>query len=140
MKLTSFFSTLAVVSYANADEGVYLVNSRKGNEISSGMAYYADINHSHLQQPSAYTDVTHGDHIVWEGRRVTGNFNSGVSLTSTINADAFEKGNNAWVGSGNNGFKDFTCWKTYERAKPVPLLYSVDGWSVFGVYRCSENR
>jgi hypothetical protein len=36
------------------------------------MAYYADINHRHLQQPSAYTDVTHGDHIVWEGRRITG--------------------------------------------------------------------
>jgi hypothetical protein len=73
MKFTSFLGALAAVQAVNAGESVYVVNSRKGNEVSSGFAYYADNRVSPWgRQPDAYTDVTHGSLRVWEGKRTTG--------------------------------------------------------------------
>ncbi|CEI61421.1 unnamed protein product [Fusarium venenatum] len=142
MKITSLLTGIFAAHYASA-ELVYLVNSVKGNEISSGMAYYAD-GHSaeNFAQPQDYTDVTHGSNVHWEGKPVKeqGNFSSGVSFTSNIFADAASKDLNQWAGSGNNGFKDFTCWKAYSnRGKPF-LLYRVDGWEVYSIYFCRNNK
>lgn len=73
MKFTSFLSVLAAVQAVNAGESVYVVNSRKGNEVSSGFAYYADNKVSPWgRRPDDYTDVTHGSLRVWEGKRTTG--------------------------------------------------------------------
>ncbi|KAL4731230.1 hypothetical protein ACLX1H_000193 [Fusarium chlamydosporum] len=60
MKFTSFLAAAFAAHTVNA-ELVYLVNSKKGNEISSGMAYYAD-GHSVANgaRPDDYTDVVHG--------------------------------------------------------------------------------
>ncbi|CAJ0546562.1 Ff.00g011890.m01.CDS01 [Fusarium sp. VM40] len=139
MKLTSFLGALATVEAVNAGESVYVVNSRKGNEVSSGFAYYADNKVSPWgRRPDDYTDVTHGSLRVWEGKRTTGRFSSGVSFYVDINADAYQQGYNAWVGGGNNGFKQFTCHKTHDRAVVVPTLYTVDGWTVQGIYWCRE--
>ncbi|QPC70414.1 hypothetical protein HYE68_001166 [Fusarium pseudograminearum] len=142
MKITSFLTTIIAAHYASA-EMVYLVNSVKGNEISSGMAYYAD-GHSaaNLAQPDTYTDVTHGYNVHWEGNDVKGTFSSGVTFTSKIAADAASKTYNSWVGSGNNGYKDFTCWKTSNpgSSPSFSLLYRVDGWDVYSIYFCRNNN
>lgn len=76
MKITAF--TSALVGAASAADTLYLVNSWKGNEISSGMAYYAD-GHDATggtggSRPDDYVDVSHGSHIIWEGQPVKGKF------------------------------------------------------------------
>jgi hypothetical protein len=48
-------------------DGVYLVNCFKGNEISSGIAYYANLGNNDGQQPTSYINVTQGSNILWEG-------------------------------------------------------------------------
>ncbi|KAF5672115.1 allantoate permease [Fusarium circinatum] len=71
MKVTSFLTALAGVHSVTAYEYVYLVNSVKGNEVSSGMAYYGDKNPpGNMTRPSDYTDVTHGTFTYWEGKAV----------------------------------------------------------------------
>ena len=49
-------------------DGVYFVNCQRGNEISSGLAYYRNLNPgaNDGQQPDAYVDVSHGSFITWE--------------------------------------------------------------------------
>ncbi|EKJ72297.1 hypothetical protein FPSE_07526 [Fusarium pseudograminearum CS3096] len=139
MKFTAFTAALAGITSVNAAwESIYIVNSRKGNEISSGCAYYQDNAGAWGRRPDDYVDVTHGSHRVWEGKRTACRFNSGVTFNVDINADAYEQNNNAWVGGGNNGFKQFTCHKTHNRAVTVPTLYTVDGWTVQGIYWCRE--
>jgi hypothetical protein len=74
MKITSFL-TATLVGAAAARDTVYLVNSYKGNEISSGMAYYADGHEATGgSRPDDYVDVVHGSNIIWEGRAVKGKF------------------------------------------------------------------
>ncbi|KAF5964702.1 allantoate permease [Fusarium bulbicola] len=71
MKVTSFLTALVGVHSVAAYEYVYLVNSVKGNEVSSGMAYYGDKNPpGNMARPSDYTDVTHGSFTYWEGKAV----------------------------------------------------------------------
>ncbi|KAF4339549.1 myroilysin precursor [Fusarium beomiforme] len=120
MKITSFLTAALFGAHAaTAAESVYLVNSVKGNEISSGIAYYKD-GHSATggSRPDDYVDVVHGSNIIWEGRTVKGTFGSGVSFTSNIFADAAGKQINACPGG-----KDW-------------VLYTVDGWTVKVVYYC----
>ncbi|KAG8665183.1 hypothetical protein FPOAC2_14426 [Fusarium poae] len=90
MKFTSFTAALAGLTSVNAAwESIYLVNSRKGNEISSGCAYYVDNAGAWGRRPDDYTDVTHGTHHVWEGKRTACRFGSGVTFNVDINANAF---------------------------------------------------
>jgi len=74
MKIAAFL-TSALAGAAAARDSVYLVNSYKGNEISSGIAYYAD-GHSATggSRPDDYVDVVHGSNIIWEGQTVKGRF------------------------------------------------------------------
>ncbi|KAI7758877.1 hypothetical protein ACKAV7_011489 [Fusarium commune] len=152
MKITAFLAS-AFVGAATAADTLYLVNSWKGNEISSGMAYYADGHEpSDGPRPDDYVDVTHGSHVIWEGQPVKGKsfeslekaavdwqlgtFGTGVSFTSNIFADAASKHDNAWAGTGTNGYHTYNCWKrTGPVGKPV-VLYTVDGWTVETVYYC----
>ncbi|KAG5753140.1 hypothetical protein H9Q69_008481 [Fusarium xylarioides] len=73
MKITAVLNA-ALICAASAADTLYLVNSWKGDEISSGMAYYAD-GHDATggtggSRPDDYVDVTHGSHIIWEGQPV----------------------------------------------------------------------
>lgn len=82
MKITAFL-TAAFVGAASAADTLYLVNSWKSNEISSGMAYYAD-GHDATggtggSRPDDYVDVTHGSHIIWEGQPVKGKSVSSIA-------------------------------------------------------------
>ncbi|KAF5670469.1 myroilysin precursor [Fusarium denticulatum] len=71
MKVTSFLTALVGAHSVGAYEYVYLVNSVKGNEVSSGMSYYGDKNPpGNMARPSDYTDVTHGTFTYWEGKTV----------------------------------------------------------------------
>jgi hypothetical protein len=49
-------------------DGVYFVNCQRGNEISSGLAYYRNMNPgaNDGRRPDAYVDVSHGSFITWE--------------------------------------------------------------------------
>ncbi|KAM0467322.1 hypothetical protein ACHAP7_012065 [Fusarium lateritium] len=136
MKLTSFL-TSALVGASTARDTIYLVNSSKGSEISSGMAYYGDGHESTGgSRPDDYVDVVHGSNVRWEGQSVKGTFGSGVSFTSNIFADAGGKQGNSWSGTGTNGFHTYNCYKgTRTNAKPW-ALYTVDGWTVNVIYWC----
>ncbi|KAF5648955.1 myroilysin precursor [Fusarium sp. NRRL 52700] len=139
MKITAFL-TSAVIGVATAADTLYLVNSWKGNEISSGMAYYAD-GHDATggiagSLPDDYVDVTHGSYATWEGQAVKGTFGTGVSFTSNIFADAASKHDNSWVGTGTNGYHTYNCWKRFGPAGKPVILYTVDGWNVQTLYWC----
>lgn len=72
MKITSFLVSALIGSVAARDT-IYLVNSYKGNEISSGMAYYADGHEQNgVSRPDDYVDVVHGSNVHWEGQNVKG--------------------------------------------------------------------
>lgn len=49
------------------NDGIYLVNCFKGDQISSGIAYYSFLGNNDGQQPTAYIDVAKGNNILWEG-------------------------------------------------------------------------
>ena len=49
------------------NDGVYLVNCFKDNQISSGIAYYSFLGNNDGKQPTAYIDVAKGTNILWEG-------------------------------------------------------------------------
>ncbi|KAF5694694.1 myroilysin precursor [Fusarium denticulatum] len=139
MKITAFL-TSALVGAVTAADTLYLVNSWKGNEISSGMAYYAD-GHDATggtggSRPDDYVDVTHGSYATWEGQPVKGTFGTGVSFTSNIFADAASKHDNAWAGTGTNGYHTYNCWKRFGAAGKPVILYTVDGWTVQTLYWC----
>jgi hypothetical protein len=53
----------------NNPDGVYLVNSLRGNERSSGLAYYKNMRFggNDGQQPDDYTDIVHGSLLDWSG-------------------------------------------------------------------------
>ncbi|KAF5566564.1 myroilysin precursor [Fusarium napiforme] len=141
MKVTSFLTALAGFHSVAAYEYVYLVNSVKGNEVSSGMAYYGDKNPpGNMVRPSDYTDVTHGTFTYWEGKAVKGKFRSGVTFTSQIAAGAVKMDLNAWAGTGSNGYKKFNCYKSIGRNKGAKVLYEVDGWKVYNVYNCINQK
>ncbi|RSL59086.1 hypothetical protein CEP53_005944 [Fusarium sp. AF-6] len=140
MKFTSIAALLFGAQSATALEYVYLVNSQRGNEYSSGMAYYGE-GHTAANQarPDDYTDVTHGGNIHWEGQPVKGTFGTGVTFTSEIFANAASKRTNAWTGTGTNGFHNFNCYKSTDPGAPARVLYTVDGWSVYSIYWCINN-
>ncbi|KAM5354902.1 hypothetical protein ACJ41O_001548 [Fusarium nematophilum] len=140
MKITSLLTAALVGTQSvTAFEYLYLVNSQKGNEISSGMAYYGEGHTaSGGRRPDDYTDVVHGTNVRWEGRSVNGTFRTGVTFTSKIFADAAGKGPNAWAGTGSNGFSKFNCYKETNPGASR-LLYTVDGWSVYSIYWCINN-
>ena len=72
---TTYLIAAALAAYTASAETVYLVNSFKGSETSSGMAYY-DNNHSSANQarPQDYTDVVQGRNVHWEGETVKGEY------------------------------------------------------------------
>ncbi|KAK5118447.1 hypothetical protein LTR62_002961 [Meristemomyces frigidus] len=49
------------------NDGVYFVNCFKGNQVSSGIAYYSFLGNNDGQQPTAFINVTQGSNVVWEG-------------------------------------------------------------------------
>lgn len=61
-------------SSGSGGDGVYLVNSRKGDQLSSGFAYYSHINSLNTgSQPDAYIDIKKDGNVFWEGATQTGN-------------------------------------------------------------------
>ena len=59
---------------ASGGDGVYLVNSSKGGQRSSGFAYYSHIGSFNTgRQPDAYIDIKTDGNVTWEGATQTGN-------------------------------------------------------------------
>lgn len=58
----------------STNDGVYLVNCFKGDQISSGIAYYAFLGNNDGQQPTAYIDVSKGRNTTWEGTPGSGSY------------------------------------------------------------------
>jgi hypothetical protein len=56
------------------NDGVYLVNCFKDNQVSSGIAYYSFLGNNDGKQPTAYIDVSKGQNIQWEGTPGSGEF------------------------------------------------------------------
>ncbi|KAF7560934.1 hypothetical protein G7046_g3189 [Stylonectria norvegica] len=135
MKIVSLITALAVGSQVATAELIYLVNSSKGGEVSSGIAYYAD-GAEPPSQPTDYVDVAHGSNVVWEGHTIKGTFGSGTSFTSNIFADSASKRMNAWAGTGSNGYKNWNCYKTSNPDSNPFLTYQTSGWNVYSIYFC----
>ncbi|KAL1860386.1 hypothetical protein VTK73DRAFT_7368 [Phialemonium thermophilum] len=106
---------------AAAGETVYLVNCGIGGSgvEYSVMAYYPDGsvtaggNVPPTNDNEAQITVSGTQH--WEGQAVTGHFPSGVSFTSHIQANAQSQPDFSNVGTGNNGFRNFVCFKDNKR-------------------------
>ena len=50
----------------NTQDGVYLVNSTRGDQRTSGLAYYVHFGNNDGQQPDDYVEVNGGDYTWWE--------------------------------------------------------------------------
>ena len=68
-------------------DGVYLVNCFKGDQISSGVAYYSFLGNNDGQQPTAYIDVVKGGNQIWEGEPGSGMFEFEMSRIKGLEAD-----------------------------------------------------
>lgn len=56
---------MAGITRTNVD-GVFFVNCRRGDEVSSGLAYYKEMNLEGGSGPDDYVDVVHGSFTTWE--------------------------------------------------------------------------
>lgn len=129
-------------------DGVYLVNCFKGNKISSGIAYYANLSNNDGQQPTSYINVTQGSNVIWEGTPgsgektrydpswalanvILGTFPDGNKVSWSIVANAGTMAAYSNVGTAGNNFEHWNVYKDKYR-----LLYEVDGWQCFTVYWC----
>jgi hypothetical protein len=111
-------------------DGVYLVNSVKGNEISSGYAYYSELGWNNLgKQPQAYINVIQGKYQTWESHTIFGTFADGDVFSSTVSANAPSAKYGAPCGTAANKYRPMTIYKD-----DYKLLYEVDGWQVHAVY------
>jgi len=110
-------------------DGVYLVNSIKGNQISSGFAWYRDFKNSQGQQPGAYIDIKKDGYFTWEGAIGKGTFADGNIFECLVASDAATKSTGTIVGAAGNKFRSFTVYKS-----DYHVVYTIDGWAVHAVY------
>jgi hypothetical protein len=57
---------------ASTQDGVYLVNSTKGSQWTSGFAWYASMGNNDGQQPGAYINIDTASTVTWEGSSFSG--------------------------------------------------------------------
>jgi hypothetical protein len=50
----------------NTQDGVYLVNRVRGNQRTSGLAYYVNFGNNDGQEPDDYVEVSNDDYMWWE--------------------------------------------------------------------------
>jgi len=111
-------------------DGVYLVNSVKGNHISSGFAYYSELGWNNIgKQPTAYINVIQGKYQTWESHTIFGTFSDGDVFSSSVNSNAPSAKYGAPCGTASNKFRPMTIYKD-----DYKLLYEVNGWQVHAVY------
>jgi hypothetical protein len=74
MKVTAFIVAVVGAVSVNAanDDSYFIVNSRRGGEVSSGVAWYSNRNNAWGRQPQNYVDVEHGVVRKWEGQQTEG--------------------------------------------------------------------
>ncbi|KAK0111746.1 hypothetical protein ONS95_002083 [Cadophora gregata] len=111
-------------------DGIYLVNCRRGQEISSGVAYYRNLRNggNFGQIPDDYVDVTKGSFTNWE-QTGTVTFGNGTRFRWSIINDAQAKANFTRVGVADNTFVAFNLYKDTQA-----VLYEVDGWKCQAIY------
>lgn len=126
-------SEIPPITQLKHQDGVYLVNSIRGNEKSSGLAYYKNMRFggNDGQQPDDYTDIVHGELLQWQGYH-QGRFGNGTVFESWINDNAASQPTSALVGGATNGFTNFEIYRDHSR-----VLYEVDGWKVFTEFWCN---
>ncbi|KAI0160432.1 hypothetical protein GGR57DRAFT_519312 [Xylariaceae sp. FL1272] len=96
-------------------DGNYLVNCHRGGEISSGVAYYKNIqpttstNVNH--RPDDYVDVSHGWYNQWEKYGRIQFPSSGVKVTWSIFGTANSLPPNSYAGLADN---TYIYWKVYK--------------------------
>ena len=131
-------------------DGVYLVNCFKGNERSSGIAWYKNLGNNDGKQPDAYIDTQKGGNTIWEGTPGSGKnfvkwscekylltvhtlaiFPDKNIVAWQIDPNAQTEATYALVGSAKNNFELWNVYKDKYR-----LLYEVDGWQCYTVYWC----
>ncbi|KAH7350893.1 hypothetical protein BKA65DRAFT_246865 [Rhexocercosporidium sp. MPI-PUGE-AT-0058] len=113
------------------NDGVYLVNCFKGDQISSGIAYYSFLGNNDGQQPTAYIDIAKGSNVTWEGSLGSGTFPDGNVVRWSIVANAGSLATYSNVGIASNLEEHWNVYKDKYR-----LLYEVDGWQCYTVYWC----
>ncbi|PNP84150.1 hypothetical protein FNYG_02838 [Fusarium nygamai] len=138
MKVTAFIVAMVGAVSVNAadDDSYFIVNSRRGNEVSSGVAWYSNRNNAWGRQPQNYVDVEHGVVRKWEGQQTEAYFKDGSWFKVNIDHLGYDKAAGEHVGFGWNKWRSFNCYKTHNRAVVVPTLYRVEDWNVQGIYEC----
>jgi hypothetical protein len=115
----------------STNDGVYLVNCFRGNEISSGVAYYSYLGGNDGHRPNAYIDVVKGQNVNWEGTPGSVTFPDGNSVSWVIQNDAGQLPKYSHVGTAKNKYESWNIYKDNYR-----VLYEIDGWQCYTAYWC----
>ncbi|KAH7305078.1 hypothetical protein BKA65DRAFT_415927 [Rhexocercosporidium sp. MPI-PUGE-AT-0058] len=113
----------------NTQDGVYFVNCFRGDEKSSGLAYYSHFGNNDGQQPDDYVDVTHGDLTWWENGGSATFASSGHTVTWNLAEDAGRSELYTRVGFAD---KLDEKWNVYRDS--YRMLYERDGWQCFVLF------
>ncbi|MCJ1398726.1 hypothetical protein MMC11_001927 [Xylographa trunciseda] len=119
-------------------DGVYLVNSLKnGQWTSGGLAYYKQMvsnGGNNGQQPNVYINLKTDGAVTWEGGFQSGVFPDGDRFTSWLGSpsDIAPIENLPQVGRAANRYRSMDAYKDQYR-----VLYEIDGWLVYTVYYCT---
>ncbi|KAK0123928.1 hypothetical protein ONS95_008918 [Cadophora gregata] len=111
-------------------DGMYLVNCQRGNEYSSGVAYYKNLHDGGNtgRKPDDYIDVVKGRNVNWE-KPGSVSFKNGTKFRWGIIADAQSKADTTRVGFADNGYGVYALYKDNKN-----VLYNIDGWNCHAIY------
>jgi hypothetical protein len=112
-------------------ETVILANcDPNGSSKSSNALYYA-AGHDASGGPDDDCGVQGGGLVTWEGRKISCQFKTGVTLSASIDSGAQGKNNFEVVGSATNGFRGFTCRKDDKH-----VVWSGSSFTCRSIYYC----
>ncbi|EAQ90068.1 predicted protein [Chaetomium globosum CBS 148.51] len=93
-------------------EGIHLVNCKDGaTNIYSVVVYCANDSNCNFRPSSSNACYPTSGVMAWEGGGQSCGFSTGVYFSWNIQSDAQTKANYSKVGTGGNGFRDYTIYK-----------------------------
>ncbi|KAJ5051429.1 uncharacterized protein L3040_001208 [Drepanopeziza brunnea f. sp. 'multigermtubi'] len=115
-----------------SQDGIYLVNCFRGEERSSGVAYYGRFGNNDGQEPDEWLEVTNGELNWWEdGGEVT--LSNGKTIAWNLDGEAGRAELFTRVGfAETSGEEQGEKWNVYRDEERV--LFKRDGWQCFVLF------
>jgi len=112
-------------------ETVILANCDPNGSSKSSNAFYYAAGHDASGTPDDDCLIQGSGLVTWEGRKISCQFKTGVTLNVAIDSGAQGNKDFEIVGSANNGFRGFTCRKDNKH-----VLWSGSTFSCRSIYYC----